>query len=510
MTAEYKRDPLDRSESELSFGSVSEFPPEGESEEEEEYLDEEELQTTGSRAGKKDAAVLEEFNGRITPISDDASENQRAKTYVVVKQPVDRNGTQKQTSCVGNCVVSSLLAAYVIQRRCDIGGVAADFAYFPPQPATYRFAYNQHGQIKFLYNYPELANDVSHQAFSKSLSQCGVEAMILTNPGSTVETCCFFIRYPNEPLSPNASSTASDLLAPESPTMAVGLRGSRHRERPSQTGSLSSDSNVEMQNLAQPKRRGSIYAPPNTLIIFAHGNATDCGVLLGYFKRLSEVVEVSVLAVEYSGFGESTGKACAANAVENVLAAYNKAIELGFKPSDIILLGVSVGASAVCRVAASKEVGGLILVSPVASGLLTFSNDQVCSPFCLFRSLDPFNNLGVIGNVRALVWVVHGTADETVPMEHGQRLHDAARNTHPPYWIPNANHTNALSQDESHLFMHLQVYLQAARRAVRENRARTSQPGHSSQLDSERRGSQALPASRALATTLVQEQPLGI
>lgn len=46
----------------------------------------------------------------------------------------------------------------------------------------------------------------------------------------------------------------------------------------------------------------------NPLIIYAHGNATDCGVMLPIYMKLCRRTGVAVLALEYSGYGESTGK----------------------------------------------------------------------------------------------------------------------------------------------------------------------------------------------------------
>lgn len=208
-----------------------------------------------------------------------------------------------------------------------------------------------------------------------------------------------------------------------------------------------------------PTQRRSILRRSRKLIIFAHGNATDCGVQLNFLKKMTDVVEVSALAVEYSGYGESTGYATPSNCVHNVSVAYDKALALGYLPSDIILMGLSIGTCAVCQVAADKEVAGLILVSPVAAGLLTVSDDGRCSPYGLFSWFDPFNNLALLQTIRAKVWVVHGTDDKHVPIWHGRRIFAAANDTHPPYWVPNATHSNTITHNESELFMRMQHFL---------------------------------------------------
>ena len=39
--------------------------------------------------------------------------------------------------CANNCLISTALAGILCSKKCDVGRVVADFAFFPPDPPTY-------------------------------------------------------------------------------------------------------------------------------------------------------------------------------------------------------------------------------------------------------------------------------------------------------------------------------------------------------------------------------------
>ena len=57
---------------------------------------------------------------------------------------------------------------------------------------------------------------------------------------------------------------------------------------------------------------------------------------------------------------------------------------------------------------------GLILHSPLASGLRVFKPDLSLTWCC-----DPFKNVERVGQIVTPTLIVHGTADEIVPVSHG-------------------------------------------------------------------------------------------
>ncbi|KAK1859005.1 hypothetical protein I4F81_001604 [Pyropia yezoensis] len=91
------------------------------------------------------------------------------------------------------------------------------------------------------------------------------------------------------------------------------------------------------------------------------------------------------------------------------------------------------------HLASRFPVGGLILLSPVASAL------RVALPLRLMSlPFDAFDSVKGIRSVEAAVLVVHGTADETVPVAHARMLVRRARRGVPPLWVVGGGHNDLL------------------------------------------------------------------
>eukprot|EP01053_Blabericola_migrator_P000152 Blabericola_migrator_1__151@NODE_103_length_14287_cov_84_885584_g91_i0_p5_GENE_NODE_103_length_14287_cov_84_885584_g91_i0NODE_103_length_14287_cov_84_885584_g91_i0_p5_ORF_typecomplete_len202_score11_15Peptidase_S9/PF00326_21/0_00013Peptidase_S9/PF00326_21/1_4e03Abhydrolase_2/PF02230_16/0_00018Hydrolase_4/PF12146_8/0_00061DLH/PF01738_18/0_0011DUF1749/PF08538_10/0_0021DUF1749/PF08538_10/7_2e03Abhydrolase_1/PF00561_20/0_02Ser_hydrolase/PF06821_13/0_012DUF818/PF05677_12/0_015Abhydrolase_3/PF07859_13 len=93
-------------------------------------------------------------------------------------------------------------------------------------------------------------------------------------------------------------------------------------------------------------------------------------------------------------------------------------------PQRIILYGQSIGTTCTCAFASKPEefpVGGVILHSPIASGLRLLLGNSGRIPF-----LDVFHNADLIVNCPWPVQFIHGGRDSDVPLWHCQLLHDLA------------------------------------------------------------------------------------
>lgn len=272
-------------------------------------------------------------------------------------------------ACCTNCVISTALAAILCRRRCDADRVVADFAFFPPSPPTYLLVKREDGSVSQLeWKYRDLERS---SLFSRFRQLDGKDGRALCSP----------------------------------------LRTSRKEVVPT--------------FFFDYGRRGFC-------VIYFHANATDCGAMLPTYAAFSSRLGVSVLAVEYSGYGGSTGRPSVANTLADARAAYEEARRLGFDASRIILYGQSVGSGPACYLASRCQVAGVILHSPIASGIRSLTGGGCCSPIYVFKCLDPYNNLKELKRSQAPVFVIHGTADEEIPFQHGQMLHDVARTKYPP------------------------------------------------------------------------------
>ncbi|XP_026189933.1 alpha/beta hydrolase domain-containing protein 17C [Cyclospora cayetanensis] len=163
------------------------------------------------------------------------------------------------------------------------------------------------------------------------------------------------------------------------------------------------------------------------LVIFSHGNSTDIGFMFGLHYRMCFRCHVNVLAYDYSGYGWSDGRASEAALYSDIRAVFQYAVkQLSVPPQKIILYGHSVGSGPSCDFAAKKKgqpLGGLILHSPISSGLRLFISDIDKAPW-----FDAFQNAEKLRKVHDVpMLLIHGQLDRQVPFTHALKLEASCR-----------------------------------------------------------------------------------
>jgi fermentation-respiration switch protein FrsA (DUF1100 family) len=165
-------------------------------------------------------------------------------------------------------------------------------------------------------------------------------------------------------------------------------------------------------------------AQPAPVVIFAHGNAELIDFWVEPFQPFNRM-GISVLLVEYPGYGRSEGGPSQASITETFTAAYDWLRERkDIDPNRIVLMGRSIGGGAICRLAAKRPSAALVLMS-------TFTNARFFARYYLAPGLlmrDPFDNLEVVRNYTRPILIIHGKHDEVVPYSHGVRLAQEAPN----------------------------------------------------------------------------------
>jgi pimeloyl-ACP methyl ester carboxylesterase len=163
--------------------------------------------------------------------------------------------------------------------------------------------------------------------------------------------------------------------------------------------------------------------PPYPVIIYAHGN----GELIDYWASEFQVVRewgIGVLLVEYPGYGRSSGRPKQSTITEVFASAHDYLIERqDVRSSAIVGYGRSLGGGAICQLAATRPLAALILES-------TFSSvADLARPMGVPRWLvrDHFDNVSVLREYGGPVLLLHGDRDRVIPVTHGERLHDEAR-----------------------------------------------------------------------------------
>ncbi len=182
----------------------------------------------------------------------------------------------------------------------------------------------------------------------------------------------------------------------------------------------------------------AIYLPNSQSIytlLYIHGNAEDLGDIRPFLERLHSW-GFSVFAYDYRGYGTSDGSPSEGNAYQDADAAYLYLTQqLKIDPNKIIIYGRSLGGGSATELATRYPIAGLILESTFTSAF------RVVVPFPLLP-FDKFSILDKLPKVNAPVLVIHGKADETIPLHHGQSLYEAALQPKLSFWVGGAGHND--------------------------------------------------------------------
>jgi abhydrolase domain-containing protein 17 len=190
--------------------------------------------------------------------------------------------------------------------------------------------------------------------------------------------------------------------------------------------------------VTQTEKISALYLPNSQstyTFLYIHGNAEDIGDVRPLLDRLHSW-GFSVFAYDYRGYGTSGGQPSEHNAYQDADAAYTYLTQqLKIPPKQIIVYGHSVGGGSATELATRHSVAGLILESTFTSAF------RVILPFPLLP-FDKFSNQDKLGKLHCPVLVMHGQADQTIPIQHGQALYEAALRPKMSLWVSEAGHND--------------------------------------------------------------------
>lgn len=181
-------------------------------------------------------------------------------------------------------------------------------------------------------------------------------------------------------------------------------------------------------------------APGQPTILYFHGNG---GSLASRSERVRRYVSrgYGVLMLSYRGYSGSTGSPSESANVADAKLAYDALIKDGVEPDDIIVYGESLGSGVAVQVAADREVGGLALDAPYTTivdvAVLAYPYLPV-RPFVF----DRYETVKYLPRVKAPLLVLHGEADQVIPVEMGKAVYAAANAPKEIATFPRAGHSD--------------------------------------------------------------------
>ncbi len=159
-------------------------------------------------------------------------------------------------------------------------------------------------------------------------------------------------------------------------------------------------------------------------VLFFHGNAGN--ISRGEKRmRLFREMGCNALAVDYRGYGISSGSIKKENDIyEDSRAAWQYLIrKLGISEENIIIWGWSMGGAVAVNLAQHKKCHALIMESTFFSLYDMADNFYRLLPMKWLMRFD-FISGEKLANIDVPVLFAHSRTDETVPYNHGVRLHE--------------------------------------------------------------------------------------
>ncbi|MCP4659093.1 MAG: alpha/beta hydrolase [bacterium] len=185
-------------------------------------------------------------------------------------------------------------------------------------------------------------------------------------------------------------------------------------------------------------------------VVFFHGNGENLETLrqAGLYEDLG-ALGIHFLAVDYPGYGRSSGKPTEAGLVASAEAGFEWIAER-YPDQPKVLLGWSLGAAVAIQAAAhhGDRVDRLVLLS--AWDDLEALAAVHYPPWLVGLGLDEtYDSLAVASEIRVPVLQIHGTNDHIIPIAHGRKLYEALAAAAPAVRfvaVPNTGHNDLLSR----------------------------------------------------------------
>ena len=211
-----------------------------------------------------------------------------------------------------------------------------------------------------------------------------------------------------------------------------------------QDGTISVTDNIELGY--------RLYLNPQAkvVILFFHGNGeivTDYDDISQMYTQLG----ISLLVVDYRGYGWSTGTPLGTTLLSDVEAVHRNLSRI-LKPvnSDhlpLFLMGRSLGSISATHMATiyPETFSGLIIESGLAHVMLVYFPLSFLPNGLLSWLPDLFGNLRKMRRMNLPLLVIHGKNDRVLPVRNGQKLYEAAPTAQKTLCrLPNVGHNDLM------------------------------------------------------------------
>ena len=187
------------------------------------------------------------------------------------------------------------------------------------------------------------------------------------------------------------------------------------------------------------------HPTPRAQVIYWHGNGGNLSLWLDVVADLRKR-GFSVLAVDYRGYGASTGKPTERGVYRDGEAAtsyFNERLRRAGSP--VIFWGRSLGCAVASYAATRSTPDGLLLESPFPDVGSLFARNPVMRLLSVFSSYT-FATSRHLEQYSGPLLVIHGDADSIIPFRAGQRVYERAASLQKTFAaLQGADHNDVLT-----------------------------------------------------------------
>jgi hypothetical protein len=178
-------------------------------------------------------------------------------------------------------------------------------------------------------------------------------------------------------------------------------------------------------------------------VLYCHGNGENVGMNADLVAELSESLDASIFIFDYRGYGHSEGSPTEGGCIADGIAADRwLAKRIGKPPSEVVVMGRSIGSAIATAVAASEGAQALVLVNAFSRMTDAAAYHYPWLPVRLVMR-NRYDSIARIRNYAGPVFQSHGTADWIIPIHFGRELFNAAPTSQKRFLeCPNRGHND--------------------------------------------------------------------
>lgn len=203
--------------------------------------------------------------------------------------------------------------------------------------------------------------------------------------------------------------------------------------------------------------------PTAPVVLYLHGNGSNLGDLVNRAARLHQC-GAAVFLIDYRSYGHSWGVFPSEVSVyEDAAAAWQYLTRTRqIAPNQIVLYGQSIGGAVAIEMASRQpDAAGVVVESSLTSmrAMVARSIPAFLLPIDWILT-QQFDSLSKIRALQVPILLIHGTADQTIPVTMSQALFAAAPEPKRLLLIPDADHDNVSRLGGALYLQEVQAFIQ--------------------------------------------------